>query len=86
MAINDQEDEPQVVEFLQSQSADFPHFRADYRGAANAMDAFEISSGTLPTLKVYDRSGTLRYTFGNGEPFDHEEVEVVIRQLLAEAA
>ena len=85
VAVNEEEDEPQIVEFLQQQSAPFHHFRAAYSGAVNAMDAFDISSGTLPTLKLYDRSGALRSTFGNGQPFDHQQVEVTIRELLGEA-
>ena len=49
------------------------------------MDAFEISSGTLPTLKLYDRRGKLRQVFGDGAPFEHTQIEVSIRQLLAES-
>ncbi len=86
VAVNEAEEAPQIVEFLQQHAAPFSHFRTAYSGAVNAMDAFEISSGTLPTLKLYDRSGALRHTFGNGKAFDHKQVEVTIRQLLSEAS
>lgn len=85
IAINEAEDQPQVLEFLRSQTASFANFRSAYGGGVTAMDAFEISSGTLPTLKLYDRSGKLRYTFGDGEPFEDAQIDVAIRQLLGES-
>jgi thiol-disulfide isomerase/thioredoxin len=83
MAIEDLDDQSKVLEFLRTQQADFPNFISAYGGSdGRAMQEFEISSGTIPTLKLYDREGNLRETFGDGLPFTIEEVEVAIRQLL----
>lgn len=61
---------------------------ADGANLVSAMDAFEIQSGTLPTLRLYDRAGTLYRTFGDGdpEPIRFEEVEIEIRSLLRDDA
>ncbi len=49
-----------------------------------AMGAFQIQSGTLPTLKLDGRVGQLRCTLGDGEPFHHTKIAVCIRQLVNE--
>ena len=85
IAIDDADQLPAIETFLTEQSAPRPAFLSSYGGTdGRAMEAFQIQSGTLPTLKLYDRSGKLRYTFGDGEPFEHDEVEVSVRQLLNE--
>ena len=83
VALEDLEDQPQVLEFLRQHEATFANFISAYGGSdARSMDEFELSSGTIPTLKLYDRQGNLRQTFGDGLPFTFEEIEVAIRALL----
>lgn len=85
VALDDAEALPEIERFLTDQSAPRPAFISSYGVAdAESMDAFQILSGTIPTLKLFDRSGMLRFTFGDGEPFNHGEIDVGVRQLLAE--
>jgi thiol-disulfide isomerase/thioredoxin len=83
VALEDPQETARVREFLESVSATFPNFVSAYGGAnAEAMDAFEIQSGTIPTLKLYDQQGALVHTFGDGDLVSFEEIEVAIRELL----
>jgi thiol-disulfide isomerase/thioredoxin len=86
MAIEDLENEAAVRTFLASQGGNITHFISAYGGSdGSAMREFEITSGTIPTIKLFDRQGQLRHTFGDGESFTFEQVEVALRELLLKA-
>jgi thiol-disulfide isomerase/thioredoxin len=57
-------------------------------GGSQAMEAFEISNGSLPCYKLYDRKGQLRHTFALNlaaeKQFTLQEVDAAVEQLLAE--
>jgi thiol-disulfide isomerase/thioredoxin len=83
LAIEDLENEPQVLDFLRTQNGSITNFISAYGGSdGRAMEEFEIQTGTIPTLKLYDRQGELRHTFGDGLPFTFEQIEVAVRELL----
>jgi thiol-disulfide isomerase/thioredoxin len=83
LALEDLDRQPQVLEFLRSQGGAIPNFISAYGGSdGRAMDEFEIESGAIPTLKLYDRQGQLHQTFGDGSPFTFEQIEVAIRELV----
>lgn len=83
VAMEEVSERDRVLQFLSSADATFANFISAHGGAsAEAMQAFEIASGTIPTLKLYDQQGQLVRTFGDGEPVSFEEIEVAIRELL----
>lgn len=84
LALEDESSKPQVKQVLSSMpSQHATHFISAYGGSdGRAMDEFEIMTGTIPTLKLYDQNGELAKTFGDGLPYTAEEIEVEIRQLL----
>lgn len=85
VALDDAEALPEIERFLTEQLAPRPAFISSYGVAdAESMDAFQLLSGTIPTLKLFDRRGMLRFTFGDGQPFTHEEIDLAVRQLLSE--
>ncbi len=70
VALESPDDREKVLRFLTRQEATFPNFISAYGGAdGRAMDEFEINSGTIPTLRLYDRSGAAKQTFGDGLAF-----------------
>jgi len=57
-------------------------------GGPDAMEAFEISGGSVPHYKLYDRNGKLRRTFGVDpaaeRQFTAEDIDAAVAELLAE--
>ena len=75
------EDKDKALEFLKKQGAAFDNLISKYDGGgSDANDAFGI--GPLPTLRLYDRAGKLRYKW-EGKA---EDLDAKIKELLAEKA
>lgn len=59
-----------------------------YGLGAEAIAAFEIASGALPSYKLYDRSGRLRRTFETDplakKQFTPQDISAAVEELLAE--
>jgi thiol-disulfide isomerase/thioredoxin len=56
LSLDDPDQEAEVREFLESQQPAFENFISRYGGSTRSAKAFEID-GTLPAIRVYDRSG-----------------------------
>jgi len=84
VSFDDAEDEPGVLRFLAAQGATFENFRAETGASSQSVTEFEIDDGTIPFMRLYDRTGKLRKTFAS--PFEAAEVETAVKQLLAEPA
>jgi len=78
-----EDDQASVLDFLTSQGAHFENFISRHGAGPKSAEAFEIENGTLPHFKLYDRKGVLRKTFGE-EPFEVEEIDRAVEELLAE--
>ena len=74
---------PRAAEYLASldASTELNHYGIRSGLTQAAMQALEIDGG-LPAINLYDRSGRLRQSFG--PEIDLPQVEVALRQLLAE--
>lgn len=65
------------------------HLHSSLGGGSEAMEAFEITSGSAPHYKLYDRSGKLREVF-EVDPmaeraFTTEDIDAAVEKLLKEA-
>lgn len=83
VSMDDPESEPEVLDFLVSKGATFPNFISRYGLGSEAIEAFAIENGTLPYVRIYDRSGTSRYQLAGGE-VRPKDVEKAVRELLQE--
>ena len=73
--------EPDVRDFLASQHATGENFMVRDGGGAQAVQDFEIGSGAIPYLKLYDRQGRLREQLEGPDP---AEVDRAVQRLLDE--
>jgi hypothetical protein len=77
-----------VEKLLVKNAVTFDSYISQYGADAKSPEAFEIEAATLPNIKLYDRKGTLRKVFSAGhmppEPFDAQDIEKAVRELLAE--
>lgn len=82
------DDRQRVEEVLAEKGVRFESYISKYGADAKSAEAFQIEGATLPHLKLYDRSGTLRKVFSTGrmppEPFGPEDIEKAVRQIMAE--
>ena len=81
------DDSPRVRDFLVSQGAAIENCISRYGGDPKSFEAFGIENGALPNLKIYDRSGKLRKTFGTMMPpkaFKPEDIDRAVEELLKE--
>ncbi len=87
VSMDEPEDAPQVRKFLASRNAVFENYQSRLGGSSDeSMVRFQIRSGTLPHLRLYDRAGKLRKVFPpeGGKKLDPKAVEREVRSLLAE--
>ena len=77
-----------IQKLLVKNGATFKSYVSQYGGDPKSAEAFQIESAVLPNIKLYDRKGSLRKVFSAGrmppEPFDAQDVERAVRELLAE--
>jgi thiol-disulfide isomerase/thioredoxin len=76
------ESEPEVRRFLAEKGATFQNFLSPYGVSPKAFEAFEIPGGALPCVRIYDRDGQVRKTFGAGDTFSPEDIDRAVQQLL----
>ena len=77
VSMDEPEDEQKVLAFLQSQNATFDNLISSYGVGQEGFAAFEISDGSIPHYKLYDRRGKLHHTAN-----DNASLEEVLAQLL----
>lgn len=79
-------DRARVLEFLQTQKAAFDNMISRHGPTPRSMEAFQIEDG-VPLLRLYDRAGTLRASFGAGQrKLVPADIDAEIERLLAEPA
>ncbi len=66
VSMDDAANRDAVLRFLRGHRATFENFISRYGVGSEGFDAFDVSDGALPHLKIYDRNGRLRRTFTSG--------------------
>jgi thiol-disulfide isomerase/thioredoxin len=89
VSLDDPAGSEQVSEFLRSHGAGATTNLISQLGASpQSMEAFDISGGSVPHYKLYDRSGQLRHTFGVDpsaeKQFTQQEMDAAAEDLLSE--
>jgi thiol-disulfide isomerase/thioredoxin len=82
VSFNEPEEQPAVLAFLERMHADFPNLVSRYGTGTKSMETFQIEGG-IPCLKLYDREGRLRKTFGADDPPAPEQIDRAVEALLA---
>jgi thiol-disulfide isomerase/thioredoxin len=81
VSLNETEEEVTVLAFLWRMHAAFPNLISRYGTGTRSVEAFEIKGG-VPCLKLYDREGRLRKTFGADGPPLPEKIVRAVEELL----
>lgn len=71
-----------VERVLQTKGVVGESYLSRYGGGTQSAEAFRLENGALPLLRIYDRNGSLRHTFGGGEPFEPDEIDRSLEKLL----
>jgi thiol-disulfide isomerase/thioredoxin len=85
VSLDSPRDEAKVRDFLVEQKATTENFQSRFGASSESIDRFEIPSGTIPVVRLYDRAGKLREEFSaaDGE-IAPEEIDRALERLLAE--
>jgi thiol-disulfide isomerase/thioredoxin len=90
VSLDEPDDSAKAKAQLAKRVGDAPvtHLHSKLGGGSEAMEAFEIASGSAPHYKLYDRSGTLREVF-EVDPtaeraFTTEDIDAAVEKLLKE--
>ena len=90
VSLDEPEDEARVKAFLEKQRATFDNLLSAWGAEDPSFENFEISFGTLPHYKLYDRDGQIHRAFGADptaeKPFTVADIEQGVQQLLAAEA
>ncbi len=81
VAMDEPESEQEVLQVLTRQNATFPNFISRFGLGSQAVEAFRITGGALPHLKLYDRSGKPHREFVAGQ-FTPEQIDEAVNELL----
>jgi thiol-disulfide isomerase/thioredoxin len=78
--LDDLSDESAVRRFLTEKGADFPNFISRFGASSESAEAFEITGGGIPFLRIYDRQGKLLKTFGGDKPVDVQKIDQAVEE------
>ncbi|QDT43316.1 Thiol-disulfide oxidoreductase ResA [Gimesia alba] len=82
---SDEATQKAVLEFLESQDAQFTNILATATGEEDPMDTFGIDGGALPHYRIYDRAGQLVKKFSFADPsksFTQADIETALEATL----
>lgn len=86
VSLDDEDAEPAALEYLKKQNATFDNLRVKSGGDDETFEKFEIPSGAIPHLKLYDRTGQLHRVFDvdptADKQFTADDIEQAVRELL----
>ena len=82
VAMEDGENQSAAESLLGKAGGAGTHFLSSLGTDPQGAQAFGIERGTIPAIKVFDRSGQLDRTFGDGDLIPHAEVEQRVAELL----
>jgi thiol-disulfide isomerase/thioredoxin len=88
VSFDDEEDKEEALKMLKKFGADFDNLLSQYGGGTQSTEAFQVDGG-LPSYKLYDRKGQLRYTLADTDPdkpLTSEDIDARVKELLAEGA
>lgn len=77
VSMNEPKERESVLAFLRRQKATIDNLLPKYGAGSEFLEAFDLR-GDVPFYKLYDRQGTLRYTF-SGDPEGIENCEPIER-------
>ncbi len=80
VSMDEPDNKDMVLKFLQDRNAAFDNLISVYGVGQKAVEVFDITDGAIPHYKIYDRTGTLRFTSNSGD-----EVDSLLEQLFNEA-
>jgi len=66
VSMNEPKEKDSVLAFLERQKAEIDNLLPEYGAGTEFLEAFDLR-GDIPFYRLYDRQGTLRYTF-SGDP------------------
>jgi thiol-disulfide isomerase/thioredoxin len=82
VSMDDPDNRNAVLRFLCDHRATFENYISRYGVGSEGFEAFDVSDGALPHLKLYDRDGRLRKTFvSGGQTLDQEKIDAAIDEL-----
>jgi thiol-disulfide isomerase/thioredoxin len=83
VSMDDVKEREAVLRFLRGRRATFENFISQYGVGSEGFDAFDISDGALPHVKLYGRDGRLEKTItSGGQPLDPEQIERAVAEVL----
>jgi thiol-disulfide isomerase/thioredoxin len=82
VSLDDLSDESVVRRFLANKGADFPNFISRFGPSVQSADAFDITGGGIPFLRIYDRQGKLYKTLGGDKPVDPKEIDQAVEEAI----
>lgn len=86
-SMDDLQSRDQVEAFLRQQEATFENLISEYGLGARSFEAFAITEGALPHLRLYDRDGNVYETFAlSPEKVQPAYIEKKVRALLGQDA
>jgi thiol-disulfide isomerase/thioredoxin len=85
VSLNEPEEQAAVLAFLRRMHAALPNLISRYGASTQSMETFQIDAA-IPCLKLYDREGRLRKTFGADDPPTPAKIDRAVEELLAPPA
>ena len=83
VSMDETERQEAVLHFLRDRGATFENFISSYGVGSEGFEAFDVTDGALPHLKLYDRNGRLQKSFASGgESLAPEPIESAVNELL----
>lgn len=87
ISMDDDEAHEEVVKFLAEQQATFENLRSKAGASDESFESFEVPSGTLPCLRLFDREGKVIKTFAidldADKQFTDDDVAEAVKTALA---
>ena len=88
LSMDELEERDSVLKFLRKHPGEMHHWMSSHGGGSQAMEAFDIQSGSLPHYKIYDRDGALAATFSldplAAAQFTTDDIKAKVVEVLAQ--
>ena len=83
VSLDNPDEQPAVLKTLGAKGAAFENFISRNDSGGRFYDAFAITGGSLPHLKLYDRHGKLHQTFASDkQTIDPRQIDRAVEELL----
>lgn len=84
-SLDDSEQRPEALQFLRSQEGEVENLVANFPEGSDPFEVLDITGGTIPHFKLYDRNGKLHQKFffdDAGSSFTPESIDAAVAELL----